>query len=139
MLKTTQKQLKNIKKIGKNNDLIFVTVFGSQVSGKTHKESDLDIGILSKNKIGYQQYKNLFGELGDVFKGENVDVRILNDSDPLFRYQAFFPSQLLYGNEMDYLNYKAFAFKDYIDNDKIFKMVADNNRKQVNKLVKKYA
>ncbi|MGB9707048.1 MAG: type VII toxin-antitoxin system MntA family adenylyltransferase antitoxin, partial [Microgenomates group bacterium] len=90
-------------------------VYGSKAKGYTHKESDLDIAVLTEKKPSYHLFKKLFSALSGIFKKENVDVRFLNEADPFFRFQVVKEGKLLYGNKSFYNNFKVQAIKVYID------------------------
>lgn len=105
-----------IEKIAKKYKLVFVVLFGSKArKEKANTESDLDIGVLCPQEPDYKLFGNLFNEFSDIFKGENVDVRFLNDTDLLFRLQVVKDGILLFGKEKDYSFYKLSIMRQYQD------------------------
>lgn len=68
----------------KNSDVVFAYVYGSQVEGRTGRFSDLDVAVYLKD-TSHEKFMNLLACLpADI----EVDVRLLNDAPPLFRYNV---------------------------------------------------
>lgn len=125
-----------INKIGKKHNLKLMVLYGSHVNGKTHHESDLDIGLLFKNKPeSYTELLSIQDELKKVFPGYELDVKYLHDSPPLFFFEAVYKGKLLYGSSYDYAKACASAFKQYIDS----KPLRDLRDFMINKRQKSYA
>lgn len=139
-MKLTKPQKQQLNKIGKKFGLFLVLLFGSKVSGKTsNPESDLDIAVLDSKPETYQRFRALFQVFSQAFKGHNVDLRFIKDSEPVFFYQTFKNSQLLYGSHEDYYSYKAYAYKNYIDSQFLFKLkdkLIYKRQKVLNQLVR---
>lgn len=113
---------KKINKIAKKYALDLVLLFGSQTKNKKrlHRESDFDVAYLSKRDLPGKEIIDLNCDLIDIFGNDRVDLVNLRRIDPLLRYEIAQNSQLLYGGEMDYLEFKAFAFRDYIAHQNLF-------------------
>ncbi|OGK15080.1 hypothetical protein A2690_02285 [Candidatus Roizmanbacteria bacterium RIFCSPHIGHO2_01_FULL_39_12b] len=108
-----------IAKIAQKHKLLFVILFGSKARGeKPNIETDIDLAVLTNRTPGNKLFGNLFSEFSDIFRGENVDVRFLNDSDLLFRNGVVRDGILLYGDEGNYLNFKLLTIKQYVDDGK---------------------
>ena len=106
---------KDIATISNQYDLLFVVLFGSQARGKTHNSSDLDIAVMAKKTPDEALFGKLFSAFSTLFPHETVDIRFLNNADPLFRFQVTKDGILLYGDEQQYTTYRLFAHKSYID------------------------
>ena len=114
-------QKKQIKKCAEKYQLKMMILFGSRVKGKIiHQESDFDIAYLSKKDLTGKEIIHFNCDLIDVFHCDRIDLTNLKGVDPLLRQEIARNSQLLFGNEMDYLGFKAFAFKDYINHQPLF-------------------
>ena len=113
-------------KIVKKYHLVFVVLFGSKARGeKQNIESDLDIAVLPPEESSYELFKNLYSEFSDLFRGENVDVRFLDDSNLMFRYQVVKHGILLAGDEKEYLDYKLSIIRQYADDGKKYLPILD--------------
>jgi predicted nucleotidyltransferase len=96
--------------------LRLVVRFGSRAVGAVPPptpESDLDIAVLA----GERQLSatELFLELEGAFPGVELDLALLNDADPLFRYEVLRRSDLLFGDPDLYAEYQAYAYRDFVD------------------------
>lgn len=122
-MKITKEQKQKIQKTGKKHRLDFIILHGSQVTGKKGPEPDVDIAIYRNGGIDFKEEMQLFLELSKVF-GEfgELDLKTLHKKDPLFRYYVVRDGVLLYGNRVDYLNFKAYAVRDYDESQSLFKL-----------------
>jgi uncharacterized protein len=112
----TKGQKEKIDEISKKHDLKMMVVFGSQISGKTHTGSDLDIGILLKqDPKSYHILLDVQSELREVFAGYKLDVSYLHNVTPYFLFEAVYKGELLYGSNREFVKLCAKAFKQYID------------------------
>ncbi len=108
-------QREEIKKIAKKFGLLLVVLFGSKAKGDFGEESDLDIAVLSGSPPSYRLFKNIFSALSKIFKKENIDLRFLNEADPLFRFEVIKNGVLLAGERSFYNDFKVQTIKAYID------------------------
>jgi len=137
--KLSLSQKRQIKEIGQKHGLLFAVVFGSVAKGQKRPNSDFDIAVLAKKKPSYQLFKNLFSEFSEAFKGENVDIRFLNESDPFFRFQVAKAGKLIFGNLQSYNQFRVFANKIFIDSNKknspFLERLLEKNQKQLERTV----
>lgn len=72
-------------------------LFGSQATGKTHRQSDVDIALLSTTASNSNKHLlSLIGEAEDLF-GHPIDLVIIaDDSDPVLRLEVFQHGKPLY-------------------------------------------
>ncbi len=119
-MQLTKSQQTMIDNISTRNHLAFMIAFGSRISGKTHAESDIDIGIIPKDPVSsYNLLLNVQSELKSVFPGEPIDVRYLTNTTPLFFFEAVYKGKLLFGDRYAYAKLCAKAFKEYADTQKL--------------------
>lgn len=120
--------------------LRFVIVYGSHVSGTLHAESDFDLAVLGFRKIDFRTLLKLHGVFGEIFHlpdGMDLDLKSLDKTDPLFRYEVARNSTLLYGDGADYEEFKAAAFRAYQDARPLFELerqMAYKYQKHLNQL-----
>lgn len=127
-MKITREQKQGINKIAKKYGLKLVLIFGSQVSGKTHKESDLDIAVLGNKTLVFEKQLSLNNKLSVIFN-KNVDLSIINTANPLLLFQVSKNSQLIFGNRQDYFQFRLNAFHRYNDYLPFFRMEEVLNKK----------
>src|SRR5438477_3718627 len=80
--------------------VLLAYLFGSQVTERTHEESDVDVAVLLKESLTadqrLQERLALLNDLCSVFNNDNVDLVILNDATPLLAYEALRGGKLLF-------------------------------------------
>lgn len=112
----TQKQKEKIKELAKEFDLKLVLLFGSQVLEKTHSESDVDFAVLPEKNLSFEEEILLNTKLSGLFQDEKIiDLVNLKKANPLLKQEIAKNCLLLYGKEEDFFDFKAAAFKDYIN------------------------
>ncbi|OHB70037.1 MAG: hypothetical protein A2W23_09195 [Planctomycetes bacterium RBG_16_43_13] len=69
----------------------------------------------------FELYSQLLDGLSTILEipYEKTDLSDLDNANILLRYEITRSGILLYGNELDYLELKSFAFRDYIDAGKL--------------------
>jgi predicted nucleotidyltransferase len=141
-MKLTKTQQIQINKIGKKYDLKFIIIHGSYATGTAHKGSDLDIAVLSKKKIDFDTLLKIHTDLASIL-GDNeereLDLKSLHQTSIAFRYYATRDSVLIYGNQTEFHNFQAYAYRAYIDNKSFFNLQDKLIRLRLNHLKKQYA
>ena len=120
------KELKNLKpeigKLAKEHNLSLVLLYGSQANGNIRTDSDIDIAVLGTKPISTDDLISLNNDFAQIFKVNEIDIKSLHNTGPLFRYQVMQNSVLLYGRNYDYLTFKSYAFRDYHDSKDLFRL-----------------
>lgn len=118
-MRITKKQKDKIKKLAKKYDLKMVLLFGSQATGKTHKESDIDIAFLPEKKISFKDDYYLNYEFTNIFQNDKIDTVNLRGANPLLMYAIFKNPKILYEKDrFIFYNYENYAFKRYVEEAK---------------------
>lgn len=121
-MKISSQQKNKISQITQKYNLEMILLFGSQVNGQTNFDSDFDIAYLPKKKLGGKQKINLNCDFIDVFHNDKIDMVNVQGANPLLKYEISQNSQLLFGDEIDYLNFKGRAYRQYIDAQPLFEL-----------------
>ncbi|PIU15243.1 hypothetical protein COT20_01865 [bacterium (Candidatus Gribaldobacteria) CG08_land_8_20_14_0_20_39_15] len=132
-----QKQM--AEELVKKHELEFAVVFGSQANGQTRKDSDLDIGILDPKPETYKRYGDLYNDFSKVFKGQNVDLRMIKGAEPVFLYNTLMKGKFLAGQRQIFSQYQAFAYKNFVDSKPLFELKEKlllKRQKKINKMIK---
>jgi len=128
---------KKIKKIAEKYQLKLVVLYGSQATGKAKSNSDIDIAILGERRIDFDKHIELINEFTSLFQTDEVDVKLLHDTNPLFRYQVMRDGILLYGKDYDFSSFRAYAFRDYMDSQSLLRLKQVMNKKRIDHLISK--
>jgi uncharacterized protein len=123
-MEITEEQKKKLQEIGEKFGLKLILLYGSYAKGTQTKLSDFDIAVLGKESIDFDTHVELYGEFSSVFGDieRDLDVQLLNRKDPLFLHQVAKNCKLLYGNTVDYNEFRAYAFRAYHDSKDLLRL-----------------
>jgi predicted nucleotidyltransferase len=97
--------------------------FGSSVTGALHARSDVDLAVLLERvPVSFQAHAALLQDLQTLFPEREVDLAVLNRSDPLFLRKILEACRLLYGSPRVLQELKIYAFKRHQDHRKYLEM-----------------
>ncbi len=89
------------KSLSNHSKIVFSFVFGSSQNGVINKpDSDIDIAVFLSEKPTPELLTEIIGICQDAVGYENVDIVLLNDSDPILAFQAL-SGKLLTCRDMD--------------------------------------
>lgn len=106
----------------------FIVLFGSRVKDKHGKDADYDIAISLKDgnplTRDFDLYIDILDGLSTILQipHENIDIVDLHNANILLRYEITSRGKLLFGDALDYLELKSFAFRDYLDARKLIEL-----------------
>lgn len=97
--------------------LKLVLLFGSTVTGNTHRQSDIDIGFLFDGEMDTLVLTN---KVIRLLKTDNVDVVDLNRASPLLKFSASRNCQVLFEKRPGVFSvFSSLAFRRYVDTKKL--------------------
>ncbi|OGN28225.1 MAG: hypothetical protein A2758_03125 [Candidatus Zambryskibacteria bacterium RIFCSPHIGHO2_01_FULL_49_18] len=107
-----------------------VILFGSQVSGHTHLNSDYDVAILAKEHLTLDLKNELCDALAKRLSTSPhlVDIVDIRAASPLLK-RVIADGKLLIGSEDEFLKFKLSAWREYIDTAK-FRMFRSRSLKE---------
>jgi len=109
--KTRIIQIKNL--LSTQDYILLAYLYGSVARGETHKFSDIDIAVFLKEPV-MANYKRLLAKVAPFDTRETIiDIRLLNNAPPLFRYNVIKDGILLI-NRDEKLR-EAFVYKTLIE------------------------
>jgi predicted nucleotidyltransferase len=73
-----------------------VYLFGSQVHGKTHKQSDYDFAFLTKTPFSLDEEAELNLQLMKILEEDRIDCIFLNEAPPILCYEIVCDGKILY-------------------------------------------
>ena len=113
MLTITEKIKKELDQVRAKYGLSLILLHGSQIDGKTHPESDIDLAILPKDNDF--DLVGLISELIGIFQSDKIDVANLKNANPLLLFSVAKDARLLSGEDSDFDDFQFRAFKRYVD------------------------
>ena len=75
------------------DNVVFAYLYGSFARGEYHKFSDIDVAIYQK-KHDTEEYLGILASIN--IEGREIDLRILNNASPFFRYKVIKEGILLF-------------------------------------------
>jgi predicted nucleotidyltransferase len=109
---------KELQRLSRTFHLRLMVLFGSSARGRSRPDSDLDIGVLVGDNLSAARRTKLWGMLCRLFQAE-VDLTVLNHSDPLLGYQVACEGIVLFETEPDaWETWKSYAMRRFWDTEK---------------------
>lgn len=116
---------KELDSVVKRYNIKFVILHGSYATDTFRSDSDIDIAIFGNEKISSAEFIKCFEACEKIFcdnGNRELDLKTLHDVDPFFRYEVIKHGKLLYGDSVEYENYKAYSFRAYEDAKPLFEL-----------------
>jgi uncharacterized protein len=110
--------------IRKKYNLSLILLHGSQVTGKLHGESDVDIAVVRKDTNNELDLLGLIFDLIKELNNKKIDIVDITNTNPLLLFAVMKNSKLLSGEVSDYEKMKLAAFHKYSDYAPYFKKEA---------------
>ena len=127
---------KKMKAIAEKRGLFLAILFGSQATGKVHKQSDVDIAVLGEKPLSYAERYDIQMDFSKVFGRKDIEISDLRNISPLILKRVTDNGILLYSrNSLLFAELRAYAFKQYIET----KRLRDLRGKFVDNFVKTHA
>jgi hypothetical protein len=114
-----------MEEIRKKYNLSLILLHGSQVTGKLHSESDMDIAVVRKDINRELDLLGLIFDLTKELNNKKIDIVDITNTNPLLFFAVMKNSKLLSGEVSDYDRIKLAAFHKYSDYAPYFRREAD--------------
>ncbi|MDO8435859.1 MAG: nucleotidyltransferase domain-containing protein, partial [bacterium] len=134
MIPEPNKDKKLLKRIAQKYSLELLLLFGSQVTGKTHQESDFDIAYLSRKILSIEQEGELMIGLAPLLKIslEKMELVSLKNLSPLFFKEIFSNAMVIFAkDETIFDRYKIYAFRLFEESVPIFEQTEKILKKRI--------
>ncbi len=96
--------------------LKLVLLFGSQVGGRVHAQSDVDLGVMSDHPLRPKELAEIIFYLTQALKLPDIEVTDLKTLPPLMLKNIAEESILLYEGELDlYDRFKIYGYKRHME------------------------
>ncbi len=118
-LKINKERLKNLCQ---KYNIQLIILHGSYATGNEEGKSDIDIGILGREKLDLNNQLNILNDFSEVF-GDKFDPVFLNGAEPLISYQvAIHGKPLFEETEGIFQRFRIQAVARYMDSKKFRNM-----------------
>jgi len=118
------------KEIAEKYDLAFLAVFGSQATGKTHPQSDIDIAFSRDVPTSLKEEVALAFDLSQIVKREDIDLVNLSAAPPLLLHCVSREGVVLFEREPGlFAEFQMYAFKRYIEAKPLFRLQRESLKK----------
>ena len=97
-------QKNKIKELAEEYNIDMMLLFGSQTTGKTHSQSDVDIAYTSKIGLNLEGESRLIVALMEIFRRQDIDLVNLSKSSPLLKKQIVDTALVLYEKHSSLFN-----------------------------------
>ncbi|WP_205617063.1 type VII toxin-antitoxin system MntA family adenylyltransferase antitoxin [Pelomicrobium methylotrophicum] len=97
--------------------LRLVVLYGSHAKHRAGPESDLDIAVLGCRA---EEFLDCYTDLAEAFQRYSMDLVRLEDADPLLRQEIMHQGILLRGDPDSFYEYRAYAYRDFVDSSDLF-------------------
>ena len=106
-----------LKPVLEDRGLQLIVLFGSGVSGRTHRQSDIDLAFLFDRPMDILELTN---KIIRLLHTDNIDVVDLKRASPLLKYSVVKNGMRIYEREQGLFHeFYSLAFRMYIDAKKL--------------------
>ncbi|MFH1837940.1 MAG: nucleotidyltransferase domain-containing protein [Candidatus Kuenenbacteria bacterium] len=131
----TKQQKDKIKKLAQKYHLNLILFFGSQVSKKTHFNSDTDIAFLSSKELDYKDEYDISYQISLILKNNQIDLVNLKNASPFLKKEIMSNAKILYKkNQEIFDNYLIYSYQVFRETLPLFSL----KEKAIKHFVKKY-
>ena len=113
-----------VKNLAEKYGLSLLMLFGSQVTGKTHKESDFVVAYLADKKLSFEDEGRIIIEIAKIIGARDerlVNLCNIKESGALLLKEIFDRHQVLFCADRNvYDSYKIFSVKNFIESRPLF-------------------
>lgn len=107
-----------------NTTITLAILHGSRATHQTNKNSDWDVAVLTDHVLDARERSHLRQSFAAQFGApeEKVDIADLRTDSPLLRYRVATNGTLLEGTREAWRRFQIRAWKDYLNNGKMFSL-----------------
>jgi predicted nucleotidyltransferase len=119
----TEESKSRIRALAEKYHLSLVALFVSQATGKTHKESDVDIAYLPGRPLSMEEEININYELTLIFRTDRVDTVNLRSAPGLLLKQIADQGMVFYEKTgMEFAELEIYAMRRYKEAAPLFEI-----------------
>jgi len=107
-----------IKKLCQKHKIKLLILHGSYATETATSQSDMDIGILSHEKVDADKYMDILKDFGGIF-GDKFDPVFLNGAEPMISYRVALLGKPLYEEKKGlFASFRIQSIARYMDSKK---------------------
>jgi predicted nucleotidyltransferase len=111
-----------LDEVFERHGVMLAYLYGSQARGDAGPLSDVDVAVYFRpgvpENVRFGRVLNLVGELGSVFRRNDVYVVDLAVAPPLLRHRVYYDGQVLYcADDAERVRFETAALRDYVDTE----------------------
>ncbi|HTR35803.1 MAG TPA: nucleotidyltransferase domain-containing protein [Bryobacteraceae bacterium] len=106
------------------NTITLAILHGSRAAHHAHQNSDWDVAILGAHLLNADDRSRLRRKFAAKFDApdDQIDIADLRTDSPLLRYRVAMSGTLLEGSRASFRRFQIEAWKDYLNNAKMFNL-----------------
>lgn len=94
-------------------EVVFAILHGSAKDGVVKKGSDIDIAIYVQGKMTLELYRKIYEIVNSVVPESEPDIGILNNAEPIYRFEALKGKLLFTRDQNKYLDFYSLTCREY--------------------------
>ncbi|MCX5634089.1 MAG: nucleotidyltransferase domain-containing protein [Phycisphaerae bacterium] len=94
-------------------EIIFAILHGSSQEGIIREGSDIDIAIYINGKATLDLYQQIYGIVASVVPDSEPDIGILNNTEPVYRFETLKGKLLFSRDEEKFLEFFSLTCREY--------------------------
>jgi len=101
-----------LESVAREFGIRLIVLYGSRARRRASPQSDLDIAVLGCRA---QRFRDCYQALAELFSAYSLDLVRLGEADSLLRHEILRDGVRLYGDPDLFLEYRAYAYRDFED------------------------
>ena len=93
--------------------VVFALLHGSAKHGSLKKNSDVDIAVYLDTKPSLQIYQDIIESAEKIIPGAKIDVGVLNNAEPVYKFEALKGKLLFARDKEKYLGFFSLTCREY--------------------------
>ena len=99
------RNLDKLSGIFRKYEVSFAFLFGTVLYGGSSNDLDIGVFFMEKKRSSMDLYSDIYFDLCSIFKADNIDIAILNDTGPAFRFEVILKGIPIYYIDPDEITF----------------------------------
>lgn len=125
-----------LKEIAILHKITLIILFGSEASGRSSKDSDIDLGILFDKPPSNAREEKVLEDFIHLFRTDRLDIVVLNHASPLLLFQVATKGKPVYEKARgNFLRFSITVYKRYWENNKFRRLKEVFLEREIKRLI----